>query len=115
MFNLLRMNHGMETIEKNVEIVSTIEYDDMTEEIVQIAHVSHIVAAPSTPRTPRHVLAQGTSTQITSQAMPTSTRSGKQTSSRSSLSSALTNPIKMRSLREIYEDSTPNSFSFFLH
>ena len=109
------MNHGMETIEKNVKIVSTVEYDDMREEIVQIAHVSHIVAAPSTPRTLRHVLAQGTSTQITSQAMPTSTPCGKQTSSRSSSSSASTNPIKKRSLREIYEDSTPNSFSFFLH
>ena len=58
----------------------------------------------------QHSSAQGTSTQVATQATPTSTPRGQQTPS-SSLTS--TDPVKTRSLREIYKVVTPNSFSLF--
>ena len=58
----------------------------------------------------RHGSAQGISTQIIAQATPTSTPRGQKTPSSSSTS---TDPVKTRSLREIYESGTPNSFSLF--
>ena len=64
------------TVDINVNIVSNVDNDDMEEEVVQIPHVSHSVAAPSTPMTPRHGSTQGTSTQVTAQATPTSTPIG---------------------------------------
>ena len=65
------------TDEKNVKIVSNVEHDDMTEEVVQTPHVSKNVTAPLTLRTPRHGSAQGTSTQVVTQAMSTSTQRGQ--------------------------------------
>ena len=53
------------------------------------------------------------STQVAAQATPTSTPSGHYFPSSSSLRSTSTNPVKKRSLHEIYEDGTPNSFSLF--
>ena len=82
----------------------------MTEEVVQTPQVNQAVVAPSNPMTPRHGSKKGTSTQIAAQATPTSTPRGQQTPS-SSLTS--TDPMKTRSLCEIYESSTPNSFSLF--
>ena len=82
----------------------------MTKEVVQTPQANQLVAAPSTPMTPRHGSAQGTSTQVAGQATPTSTPRGQQTPSSSSRS---TDPVKTRSLREIYESGTPNSFSLF--
>ena len=61
----------------------------------------------------RHGSAQGTSTQVGAQATPTSTPRGKQTPSIIFSRSKLTEPVKKRSLREIYEVGTPNSFSLF--
>ena len=100
-------------VEKNVKIVSNVEHDDMTEEVVQTPHVRKNVAALSTPRTTRHVLAQGTSTQVAAQATPTSTPRGQKTPSSSSTRLTSTYPINTRSLCEIYEAGTPNSFSVF--
>ena len=40
------------TIEKNVEVVSTVKHDDMVKELVQTSHVSQRVIAQSTPKTP---------------------------------------------------------------
>ena len=61
--------------------------------------------------TPRHGSAQGPLTQVAAQATLTSTPRVQQTPS--SISSRLTStePVKTRSLREIYEASTPTSFS----
>ena len=47
------------------------------------------------------------------QATCTSTPRGQQTPSSISSRSTSTKPVKTRSLREIYEVSTPNSFSLF--
>ena len=64
-------------VDINVKIVSTFDNDDMEEEVVQILHVSQPVRAPLIPMTPRHGLAQGPSTQVAAQAIPTSTPRGK--------------------------------------
>ena len=53
------------------------------------------------------------STQVTTQATPTSTSRIQQTPSCSSSKLTLTYPIKTRILREIYEASTPNYFTIF--
>ena len=53
-----------ETIEKNVNIVSNVEHEDMMEEVVQTPQVNQPVIAPSTPMILRHGSVQGTSTQI---------------------------------------------------
>ena len=106
------MNHGMEP-STQMSILSNIDNDDMEEEVVQIPHVSQPVGAPSTPRTPRHGSGQGPSIQVAAQATPTSTPRGQQTPSSISSRSTLTEPVKTRSLREIYETGTPNSFSLF--
>ena len=98
------------TIEKNVNIVSNVKHDDMTEEVVQTPQVNQPDVAPSTPMTSQHGSAQGISTQIVAQATLTSTPRVQQTPS-SSLTS--TDPVKTRSLHQIYESSTPNSFSIF--
>ena len=55
-------------VEKNVDIVSIVEHDDMTEEVVQTPHASQLVVAPPTPMTPRHGSTQGPLTQVASQA-----------------------------------------------
>ena len=60
--------------------------------------------------TRRHGSAQGTSKQVAAQATPSSTPRGQQTPSSNSTS---TDPMKTRSLCEIYESGTPNSFSLF--
>ena len=85
-----------------------VDNDDMVEEVVQTPHVIHPVAAPSTPMTPRHGSAQGTSTQVETQATLTSIPRGQQTPS--SILSLLTSIelVKTRSMREIYEASTQN-------
>ena len=62
-----------------MKIVSNLEHDDMAEEVVQTPHVSQNIASPSTPRTLRHVLAKRTLTQVTTQAMSTSTSRGQLT------------------------------------
>ena len=64
------------TLENNVNIVSTVEHDDMTEEVVQTPHVNQNIATSSTPRTPRNFSTQGTSIQVATQAMSTSTPRG---------------------------------------
>ena len=98
------------TINNNVSTVSNVDHDDMAKEVVQTPNVIQNVIAPSTPMTPRHGSTQGTSTQVTAQATPTSTPRGQHTPSSSSTSS---DPMKTRILREIYESGTPNSFSLF--
>ena len=85
----------------------------MTKEVVQIPHVSQSVAAQSTPMASRHGSTKGTSTQVATQATLTSTPRGQQTPSSSSSRSTSTDPVKTRSLCEIYETGTPNSFSLF--
>ena len=62
MFKLSPIESWDGTVEKNVNIVSNVEHDDMMEEVVQTPHVSQNVAAPSTPMTPCHGSEQGTST-----------------------------------------------------
>ena len=101
------------TVEINVKIVSNVDSDDMEDEVVQIPHVSQPVGAPSTPMTPSHGSTQGPSTQVVAQATLTSTPRGQQTPSSISSRSTSTEPMKTRSLREIYEAGTPNSFSLF--
>ena len=64
------------TVDINFNIVSNVDNDDMEEEVVQTPHVSQPVTALSTPITPRHGSAQGTSTQVSTQATPTSTPRG---------------------------------------
>ena len=64
------------TVNINVKIVSNIDNDDMEEEAVQTPHVSEPIVAPSTPMTPLHGSTQGSSTQVASQATPTSTPRG---------------------------------------
>ena len=93
--------------------MSNVENDDMEEEVVQTPHVSQLVATPMTPMTPQHGSSQGPSTQVAAQATPTSTPRGQQTPSSISSRSTSTEPVKTRSLREIYEAGTPNSFSLF--
>ena len=86
----------------------------MEEEVVQIPHVNQPVGALSTPMTPRHGSTQGPSTQVAAQATPTlSTPRGQQTPSSISSRSTSIEPVKTRSMREIYEAGTPNSFSLF--
>ena len=63
--------------------------------------------------TPQHGSTQGTSTQVTAQSMPKNTPRGRQTPSSISSRSTSTYPMKKRSLREIYEDGTPDLFSLF--
>ena len=101
------------TVDINANIVLNVDNDDMAEEVVQTPHVSQQVVASSTPMTLQHGSTQGTSTQVASQAMLTNTPRGQQTSSSISSRSTLTKPVKTRSLREIYEAGTPNSFSLF--
>ena len=52
-------------------------------------------------------------TQVTSQATPSSTPRGHYTPSNSSSKSTSIDPVKTRSLCEIYEVDTPNSLSLF--
>ena len=99
------------TVDINVKIVSNVNNDDMEEEVVQTPHVSQPVTAPSIPMTPRHGSTQGPSTQVETQATLTSTPRGQQTPSNTSSRSTSTDPVKTRTLKEIYEASTPNSFS----
>ena len=101
------------TVDIYVKIVSNVNNDDMKEEVVQTPHVIQPVAAPSTPMTPRHGSTQGPLTQVAAQATPMSTPRGQQTPSSISSRSTPTEPVKTRSLREIYEAGTPNSFSLF--
>ena len=101
------------TVDINVKIVSNVDNDDMEEGVVQIPPVSQPVAAPSTPMKPRNGSAQGPSTQVATQATPTSTPRRQQTPSSISSRSTSTEPMKTRSLQKIYEASTPNSFSLF--
>ena len=61
------------TVDINIKIVSNVDIDDMEEEVVQTPHVSQLVIAPSTPMTPQHGSTQGPSTQVETQATPTST------------------------------------------
>ena len=63
--------------------------------------------------TPRHGLAQGTSKQVATQATSPRTPRGQHTPLSISSRSTSTKPVKTRSLREIYEAGTPNSFSLF--
>ena len=88
--------------------MSNAKNDDMTKEVVQTPQVNQPVIAPLTPMTLRHGSTQGILIQVANQATPTSTPRGQQTPSNSSTS---TDPVKTRSLREIYESGTPNSFS----
>ena len=81
--------------------------------MVQTPHVSQLVVTPSTPMKPLHGSVQGPSTQVAAQATPTSTPRGHQTPSSILSRSTSTEPVKTRSLREIYEAGTPNSFSLF--
>ena len=57
-----------ETFDINVKIMSSVDHDDMTEEVVQTPHVSQPVATPLTPMTPWDGPTQGTSTQFIAQA-----------------------------------------------
>ena len=81
--------------------------------MVQIPHVSQSVEALLTPMTPIHGSAQGPLTQVAAQDTPTSTPRGQQTPSSISSRSTSTKLVKKRSMREIYEAGTPNSFSLF--
>ena len=92
------------------DCMSNVNHEDMTEEVVQTPQVNQPVVAPLTPMTLLYGSAQGTSTQIIAQATPTSTPREQQTPSSSSTS---TDPVKTRSLCEIYEVGIPNSFSLF--
>ena len=67
------------TLGNNVKIVSTVEHDELTEEVFQTPHVIQNVTAPSNPKTLWHVSAQGTLTQVIAQAMLKSTPRGQQT------------------------------------
>ena len=100
-------------IEKNVNIVLDVEHDDMTEEVAQTTHVSQPVTTTSTPMTPRHGSTQGTSTQLATQATPTSTPRGQKTPSSIFLRSTSIELAETRSQHEIYEAGAPNSFSLF--
>lgn len=101
------------TFEKNVKIVSTIKHDAMMEEVVRTTHVSQNFVAPSTPKTLQNVSGQGTLTQVTTQATSTSSPRSFQTPPCSLSSSTSTNPLKERSLREIYKIGTTKLFSLF--
>ena len=65
------------TVEKNVKIVSNVEYDEMTKEVIQIPLVSQSVTKSSTATTPQYSSAHGTSSQLAAKAMQTSTTRGK--------------------------------------
>ena len=65
------------TFEKNVKIVSHFEHEEMTKEVVQTPQVNQLVSTPLTPMTPRHGSTQGISTQVATQATPTSTPRGQ--------------------------------------
>ena len=78
---------------------------------VQTPHVIQPAAAFSTLMAMRHGSTQGTLTQVAAQATPTSTLRGKWTPSSILLRSTSTETVKTRSLHEIYEVGTPNSFS----
>ena len=93
--------------------MSNVDNDDMADEVVQTPHVIQLIIAPSAPMTLRHGSAQGPSTQVAAQATLTSTPSEQQTPSSISSRSTSTEPVKTRSLHEIYEFGTPNSFSLF--
>ena len=101
------------TVKINVKIVLNVDNNDMTEEVVQTPHVRQPVVVPLNPITPRHGSAQGPSTQVGAQATLKITPSGHQTPSSISSRSTSTELMKTRSLREIYEAGTPNSFSLF--
>jgi hypothetical protein len=103
------------SIERTIKILCAIGHDDIEYEMVQAPIISQSVV-PSTPET---------ATQITTQATPVrsvgaqSTPRVQQTPS-SSLSSSSPNPTlasllprKTRSLRDIYNVDTTNSFSVF--
>ena len=101
------------TVEENVKIVSNVNNDDMVEEVVQTPHVNQNFTVSPTPTTPRHGSTQGIPTQVAYQGTSTSTPRGKQTPSSILFRLTLTEPVKTRSLCEIYEAGTPNSFSLF--
>ena len=86
--------------------MSHVEHKDMTKEVVQMPQVNQPFVATSTPMTPWHGSTQGTSTQIIAQATLTSTPRGQQTPSSISSRSTLTEPVKTRSVCEIYEIGT---------
>ena len=65
------------TIEKNVKIVSHVEHESMTKEVVQTPQANQLVSTPLTPMTPRHGSTQGISTHIATQGTPTSTPRGQ--------------------------------------
>ena len=88
------------TVDINVNIVLNVDNDDMEEEVVQIPHVSRPVGAPWNPMTPRHGSAQGPSTQLATQATPTSTPRGHQNPSSISLNIDRTDEDK-KSARDI--------------
>ena len=79
--------------------------------MVQIPHVIQSDATPSTPMTPRHGSAQGTTTQVAAQPTTSSTPRGNQTPSSILSRSTSTDLVKTRSLCEIYDVDTSNSFS----
>ena len=93
--------------------MSNVDIDAMAKEVVQKPHVSQLVVAPLNPMTSRHGSTQGTLTQVAAQATLTSTPRGQQTPSSISSRSTSTEPVKTRSLCEIYEAGAPNSFSLF--
>ena len=93
--------------------MSNVDNDDMEEEMIKAPHVSQPIIAPLTPKTPQHGSAQGPSTQVAAQATLISTPRGHQTPSSISSRSTSIEPVKTRSLREIYEVGTPNSFPLF--
>ena len=90
-----------------------VDNDDMEEAVVQIPQVSQPVTTPLTPMTPQHGSAQGPLTQVADQVTSTSTPRGQQTPSSISSRSTSTEPVKTRSLWEIYEAGTLKSFSLF--
>ena len=65
------------TVEKNIKIVSHVEHEDMTEEVVQTPQVNQPVIASSTPMTLQHGSAQGMSTQVVAKATSSSMRRGQ--------------------------------------
>ena len=96
------------TVKINVKIVLNVDNDDMTEEVVQTPHVIQPVVVPLNPITLRHGSTQGTSTQLATQATPTSTPRGQKTPSSIFLRSTSIELAKKRSQHEIYEAGTPN-------
>ena len=101
------------TVEKNLKVVLIVEHNDMMKKVFQTPHVSQNARALSTPKTLRHVSAQGTSRRIATQDMPTNTPRDQQTPLSSSARSESKNPIKKRSMNEIYDVGTPISILVF--